>query len=431
MTLNYSLITHDRGYHLSAGDILSSVITGFSGVPYAVRHQELGHRWLALLMYCPIVGGLAAVLERVAVLAFQHYAKSEAPSPLTPERVIRFTREVVDHASDDEYETETNSLPVIVTEQKVAPPIPASPPPPAVPMQPAFIPSIKEPLPELSSPPLVRQAISHVTQCQYYYKGMTKTNRLVPSQKQLLGGGQNARVHIHTKNNDWVVKKSFLDLGGEFQTGVRLDHHSLVRMHAYYIKASPSQNPDLALTRKHKIVMERVHGNTIFAYARDAKIPHDNLGGMIQQVADCAQYLFDERTVWKDLNPGNIIISADQKSFKLIDFEFWTVEENRHRRALEIIIGGVTILKRLISVSELYRVTTSDSIVAGILLPPAFFGKEVFLQQLDKSGRNLDRILQEQVNKLEDHELSEWISNYFDQVSKNFAQWHVNAAAGA
>lgn len=82
--MDYSLNIHPKYYSLSARDVGISFVTGFSGVPYALRHlecarrfrsQALGHRLIAGLEMLPVIGGLVALIERVAILVKNLFQK--------------------------------------------------------------------------------------------------------------------------------------------------------------------------------------------------------------------------------------------------------------------------------------------------------------------------------------------------------------------
>lgn len=89
--MSYSLETHTNKYNLSPCDIFLSTCTGFSGMPYAIRHWELsqahtsktflGHRIIALLECLPLIGGVAALLERIAACAYDSFSQQ---TPVTP-----------------------------------------------------------------------------------------------------------------------------------------------------------------------------------------------------------------------------------------------------------------------------------------------------------------------------------------------------------
>lgn len=77
--MNYSLIDHNRGYQITSKDALFSMLTAFSGAPYAVRHHQLakmenaprwGHRLICLAEFVPILGLLVALVERVVYALF-------------------------------------------------------------------------------------------------------------------------------------------------------------------------------------------------------------------------------------------------------------------------------------------------------------------------------------------------------------------------
>jgi hypothetical protein len=84
--LPISLRMHTRGYQVSSLDYLQALTTGFSGAPYARRHFELGfqssqHRIWHYMIGCVetlpfFVGGLAALIERIAVCVHEKIKKS-------------------------------------------------------------------------------------------------------------------------------------------------------------------------------------------------------------------------------------------------------------------------------------------------------------------------------------------------------------------
>jgi len=68
--MDYSLVTHNKGYQFSYSDAFYTTLTGFSGISYASRHRELGHRFIALIEYMPLLGGAVALIERIAYVIF-------------------------------------------------------------------------------------------------------------------------------------------------------------------------------------------------------------------------------------------------------------------------------------------------------------------------------------------------------------------------
>lgn len=42
--MSYTLVAANRGYNISCYDAFTSLITGFSGVPYSIRHWELSNK---------------------------------------------------------------------------------------------------------------------------------------------------------------------------------------------------------------------------------------------------------------------------------------------------------------------------------------------------------------------------------------------------
>jgi hypothetical protein len=94
--MNYTLTNTNKGYGISSCDALISLGTGFSGIPYAKRHWELsnrcdasyrlGHRVIAVFEAIPLLGGLAALIERVIVYVCNHCFKSTQNASLTTKR---------------------------------------------------------------------------------------------------------------------------------------------------------------------------------------------------------------------------------------------------------------------------------------------------------------------------------------------------------
>lgn len=86
--MSCSLGLHANQYNLSPRDIFISTCTGLSGVPYAIRHWELsqthgseislGHRIIAVLECLPLIGGITALLERIAVFVYDYFSR-QAP----------------------------------------------------------------------------------------------------------------------------------------------------------------------------------------------------------------------------------------------------------------------------------------------------------------------------------------------------------------
>lgn len=88
MSISCSLYPHIRGYSFSRKEALVSPIIS----PYAVRHLRLsysqeiskaekwGHRVIATIQFIPIIGLLASLIERVAVLIIRLFL-SKTPEP--------------------------------------------------------------------------------------------------------------------------------------------------------------------------------------------------------------------------------------------------------------------------------------------------------------------------------------------------------------
>lgn len=86
--MSYSLVNNNYQYSLRAGDILTSLATGCSGYPYAVRHWEQSqiestwfwHKMIAVVEFMPILGGIVALVERVAFASCYGFSNKRAPN---------------------------------------------------------------------------------------------------------------------------------------------------------------------------------------------------------------------------------------------------------------------------------------------------------------------------------------------------------------
>lgn len=81
--MNCTLSKHPDGYSFSYNDGINSIFTGLSGAPYAQRHWSLAtnidqdnrciHKSIAILEFIPIIGGLAALIERIVVFVYEKF----------------------------------------------------------------------------------------------------------------------------------------------------------------------------------------------------------------------------------------------------------------------------------------------------------------------------------------------------------------------
>lgn len=89
--MDYSLNFHSKHYSLSPKDIEISLITGFTGIPYALRHLKcarrvnshaLGHRVIACLEMIPLIGGLTAIIECIVQLVKSRFNRNNNENPV-------------------------------------------------------------------------------------------------------------------------------------------------------------------------------------------------------------------------------------------------------------------------------------------------------------------------------------------------------------
>jgi len=97
--MDYSLNSHRKHYDISPKDVEISLITGFTGIPYALRHLKcarrvnshaLGHRLIACLEMIPLIGGLAAIIECIVQMV-----KSRFENPVPRYTRIRHSDRIV------------------------------------------------------------------------------------------------------------------------------------------------------------------------------------------------------------------------------------------------------------------------------------------------------------------------------------------------
>lgn len=72
-----SLLQHKEGYQLSVGEGALMVATGFTAIPYAIRHWEMGNRIVAVIMCIP-GSALFALVERIVVCIASYFASKHA-----------------------------------------------------------------------------------------------------------------------------------------------------------------------------------------------------------------------------------------------------------------------------------------------------------------------------------------------------------------
>jgi serine/threonine protein phosphatase PrpC len=74
------LNNHNQSYTITYTDAAISLATGFSGIPYSLRHWQLassstclgalGHHLIAVIELCPVLGGMTAVTEKIISVAY-------------------------------------------------------------------------------------------------------------------------------------------------------------------------------------------------------------------------------------------------------------------------------------------------------------------------------------------------------------------------
>lgn len=97
--MNYTLTNTPNGYNLSIYDVLASLASGLSGIPYAKKHWDLsnhcnpqyrlGHKMISCVQAIPVLGALAAISERITVYIYNHFFNNKPTTtkekPFTPD----------------------------------------------------------------------------------------------------------------------------------------------------------------------------------------------------------------------------------------------------------------------------------------------------------------------------------------------------------
>ena len=106
LTMRLSIESHIQKYNMSFCDVALSVTTGFSGLPYAIRHWELSrqsgqpvwkHRVIALIEAFPLLGGLIALIERISISLIKFarssgdvFSPEQTFIPWTSQKILRY-----------------------------------------------------------------------------------------------------------------------------------------------------------------------------------------------------------------------------------------------------------------------------------------------------------------------------------------------------
>lgn len=243
-----------------------------------------------------------------------------------------------------------------------------------------------------------------------YKKGQTKTRNIVPTIKKELGSGGHGEVYAHREVPDTVVKKTFANLDEEFALGHNLDHSCLIKSHHLFKK----QYPDARV--KSKMLMEKAKGQTI---DKVENLNDQTAINMLKQAKDCCNYLYNNKTYWKDVNEGNIFVTPEN-NLKICDFGEWKVLEHQGKRALFLLLGSIQLTQNIIEHTNLSDKKT-------IPYPKDFFEEEgindmITLFDYDDTNRPwMLKIIRDKLvplmNKPDfDKKYCEFLDKYFDSV---------------
>lgn len=174
-----------------------------------------------------------------------------------------------------------------------------------------------------------------------YEKGKTKTKDVVPTEKSSIGAGVGGKVYVHKKSKKLVVKKACYNMENEFEVGKRIKGHPLfVETYDLYIKCYPATP---ARKDKHKLVMDRVIGLELTARMKYSKIDKEKTLNILESLKSGISFLYDKEVVWRDVNSGNIMITADHQA-KIIDYGMWEIEQDPEVRTKLLLTGAVEVV---------------------------------------------------------------------------------------
>lgn len=254
-----------------------------------------------------------------------------------------------------------------------------------------------------------------------YTQGITKTKDIIPAKKERLGKGHSSQVFEHRYNESLVIKKSGHSLEKEYEIGLFLDHPHLVKMRRLYLKQYPTKT-------KYKLVIDKIHGQTISRYYRGSKkLSNEIVNKLFSQVLDCCLYLFKQKVGWADVNDGNIYVLDKENNLMLADFDKWRVIEDSKLRAWQLLLGSMEIVGWIVRSSSQLAVNNHFQLESEILFPQEFFEEKIDLTQiLSIFGITLYaktpwfQKIQDKITSMNDNEIMQFFIDYFNNVNKNF-----------
>jgi hypothetical protein len=134
--------------------------------------------------------------------------------------------------------------------------------------------------------------------------------------------GAGARGRVYSISNGKILKyvslafcRSLEEATSEFQVGATLDHPNICKLYECSQYTNPS-SPHLLFT------MDYIDGSTATEIRGRSNYTKDEVIALFRQLQDCCRYLFDQRVLWEDFAPENIMISKDCH-LSLIDLGAW------------------------------------------------------------------------------------------------------------
>lgn len=254
-----------------------------------------------------------------------------------------------------------------------------------------------------------------------------ETQAVIPRNKNKpLGKGNVAGpVYEHGTNSKLAVKK----VGGadcnEYNLGATLQHPNLARTYQVYTKQYAPDEGGFQKRDKNLIVMDKIEGkNMNYYYRSNEAFSSQKAAKLLTQAKDCCGYLFDQNVAWKDINDGNIFIEKKTGNLKLIDFGFWSEENDPKVKGLNLLFGAMEIAGWIVRNAPQGKKRNPNRIefLGKVLFPERFFNEKLAYTQIVSFASHFYndvpwvKELQHKMEAMSDEEIKRFVTSYFDHV---------------
>lgn len=151
-------------------------------------------------------------------------------------------------------------------------------------------------------------------------------------------------VHNHIFDKSLVVKKTDSNIIKEFIIGNTLGRHPLL---------TTARHLFVRLTKDgqfwYEMTMDKINGTTL---ENEKNLSVETIKGLLEQGKEACRYLFKNRCVWKDMNPGNIFITKD--GLKLCDYGEWYQAKDSTQATKGLLFGAMQMITMILMRAQLY-----------------------------------------------------------------------------